>query len=162
MDRVGEELREALAALEAGQLDSLRPDTVARLEAWLNRDASAAVRVAALRPPPDPRLQVRAPGPSTVQWERMWTAVRAAATPLAARRRFGVLRFWRPMVAAAACLLAIGVWGYTQSAPDEPTIAWATQVEIQDLEVAPDALPMVFSAGEDRTIPVIWVLETGG
>ena len=153
----------ALAAAEAGKLDSLTPEQIARLEAFLNATPAAAARLAAQTAAPELALQAPAPALTPASWTRVWATIDAAGAIAASPPKILKLRFWRPLLAAAAvCALLVGWWSLSQatSQPEWP-VAWATYIEINDLEVSDDATPLVVGTESEGSIPIIWVLEGG-
>ncbi|MCK4343081.1 MAG: hypothetical protein KAY37_15305 [Phycisphaerae bacterium] len=163
MDRSQDNLNDALRFVEAGDLDALSPDQAARLEAVLNDEPLVAARVSNCIPTPDPALaaaleQLEKPAwPSAERWNRVWGRIEAATpsgfTP-GGRGLTRILQIWKPLAAAAACLVLAALWtGQT------PAMQLATDVVINELEVGEGALPFVVSVGGDEGIKVIWVLE---
>ncbi len=164
-------LADALKALADGELDVLRPEQVRQVEAALNRDARLAAPFAGQQPRVEPHLAAalneldRSDQPTTADWERVWDNIDAAAArrgrPDAgvARR---VLRAWRPLMAAAACLLLVLGWRVTQPAAVEPwPLQLAAEVEIDSLEVFQGATSFVVAVGGDNGGEIIWVLPAG-
>jgi hypothetical protein len=159
-----QDLLAALAAAEAGKLDSLAPEQVARLEVFLNANPGAGAALAGQSPAPEPVLRIPAPTPTPSSWARVWGAIECATAIATARPSVLKLRFWRSAVGAAAVLaLLVGFWSlqHATSQPEWP-VAWATHIEINDLEVSDDATPLVLCTESEGSIPVIWVLEGGG
>lgn len=157
----------ALRALERGDLDSLSPEQVARLEEALNAEPAAAAWVGDLQPPRDEPLakllrQTEEPAlPAAAEWERVWERVAAERTGEKARRRVGrIIRLWQPLAAIAAGLVLVVAWR-VGSAPREAD--WPVEIggayEIHDLEVGEGAVPFVFATGGEQRAEVIWVLE---
>lgn len=156
-----ENFDELLDRVSAGQLDALTPEQVAALEAHLNATPAAAQRLAGVVPAPDPRL-TSAPSPSEADWDRVWERVDwAEAAPLPARPALGrVFRLWRPLAAAAACLLLVVVWR-TMLSPAVPSweLRLSDDVVVHELEVFEDASAFVAYADDESGTAVIWVFE---
>lgn len=169
MSHSRDNLDQALRAAVAGDLDTLRPEQVARLEAVLNDEPGVAAHLADRRLAPDPQLAGalgqadRAAAPAADTWERVWERIDAAGqrTPLrGARAGARILRLWRPLAAAAACLLMAGFWRLGTAMPERPwPLQLATEVEINELEVYDGATSFVVSTGGEGGFDIIWVLE---
>lgn len=169
MSHSRDNLDQALRAASAGDLHTLRPEQVARLEAVLNDEPGVAARLADRRLAPDPQLARalaqadRAAAPAADTWEQVWERIDAAgrAAPLpGAQARARILRLWRPFAAAAACLLMAGLWRLGAVMPKRPwPLQMATEVEINELEVYDGATSFVVSTGGKDGFEIIWVLE---
>jgi hypothetical protein len=156
-----QDLLAALTAVRAGKLDSLAPKQIARLEAFLNAHPDADVGEWRT---PEPGWQITAPRPAPVEWARVWEAIEAAGAVATTPPRVIKLRRWLSALAATAvCALAVAVWSLQRatSQPEWP-VAWATHIEINELEVADDATPLVLCTEGEGSIPVIWVLGGDG
>ena len=149
---------------------ALTPEQVARLERVLNSEAAVAQRVGTQMPQRDARLAEalgeldRLDKPSRQDWQHVWERIETAAPAAVGRNQAGVsariLRFWRPLAAAAACLLLVSVWKLLPAPADELwPMQLASNVEISDIEVSEGATPFVVSIGEDSGSKIIWVLE---
>lgn len=164
MEAKNRDLRTALTAIEAGNLDSLAPDEIARLEAFLNASTGAAAALTDKVPTPEPALQIRAPRPTAASWALVWRQIEAKGAVAAARRHVLSGRMWRSALAAAAvCAIAVGLWSF-QHATSEPEwpVAWATHIEIDDLQVPEGATTRVLGTETESSFAVIWVVESGG
>jgi hypothetical protein len=173
MTREPQNLDEALRALAAGELDALRPEQVARLEAILNASPEAAERVADVLPAADGRLgevlrvaETESGGPTARQWEQMWGSIEGAGgtrqlTPKVRTLPPIVLRLWRPVAAVAACLLLAVLW--KTAGPGRTVEPWpvqlATSVDINDFEVYDDSTPMIITSDDASGAAILWVLE---
>jgi hypothetical protein len=156
-----EELERALARLERGELDALEPAQVSALEVWLNSDPGAAARLADCLPPAFSACPLAVPQPSARVWQRIWYEIRRsiAAAVVLRGHRFRVAAF----AVAAALALAVGLVTLRQlGGQTDQHVLWARAIEVEELEVFEGATPLVLSAGLDDTIPVIWVLDSGG
>ncbi len=160
-----DDMQSEFDAVQAGRLADLSIEQVARLEARLNADTDAAARLADLCPPADPALVEPVNMPTADAWDCVWTRIEAAP---AQRRRStpaqtGIFLRWRPALAAAAvCALMVGTWTFrTPPSSNDWPIEWAHTVQINYLEVATGATPLVIAAGAEDAIPIIWVLEAG-
>ena len=160
-------LHAALRAVAAGDFDALTPEQVAQLERALNENPQVAALVADAVPAPDARLAAglaeleRAALPSDQAWDQAWKRIDATAARAAARTRQPVagriIRLWKPLLAAAACIILAAVWRIHQTPQaDTGAMQLATNVEIDDLEVGDDATPLIIESGG---VNVIWVLQ---
>jgi len=145
-----------LAEVLAGRLDALTPDQVVQLEAHLRRDPAAEAALAGAAPPrpdlPDEPL------PSTRTWDALWTRIDEAAS---IRQRRGGLRaraWWRPVVAAAACGLAMLAWKRLGAPSFEP-IVLARDVVIESMEVGRGESAFVVYLDGGSGPPVVWVFD---
>lgn len=171
MTRAHDNLGDALRAVEAGDLDALTPEQVARLEAVLNREPRVAAELGDAIPPLDAGLaaslrDLEAPAlPSARKWEEVWQGIELRTGGGVARERGlapRILRFWKPLAAAAACLVLAGLWWGTTPPADPWPMRLATDVEIDDFQVYDDAMPFVVTTGGDSGVKLLWVLETEG
>lgn len=152
----------ALEAIAAGELDALSAEDVVRVEEFLNETPAAAAQLAALTPPVEPALRLGIPTPTRAGWQRVWERVDAAGTPATMRVARRVLRFWRPLLAAAACLLLAAIWSLSSPAPrNDWPVEWASSIEVDDIQAFNGDTPFVIGADQDSPIPVIWLLEEG-
>ena len=162
-----DKLHAALRAVAAGDLDALTPEQAAQLERALNENPRVAALVADAVPVPDERLAAglaeleRGALPSDAAWDQVWARVDAAGARTAARGRHTVaarvLRLWKPLLAAAACLALATVWRLSLKGPadDAWPIQLATNVEIQALDVGDHATPYISTTDG---VDMIWVL----
>ncbi len=155
--------------LAAGNLDALSPAQVEALEAALNSEPDLAARLVPCRPPVSPQLAAalreldRDEQPSPGTWERVWSRIDAAGASAQGRRGAAWRRVsvWRPMLAAAACLLLMVGWRLVPSTAAEPwPLQLAGDVEIDELEVFQDATSFIVSMGNGAG-RIIWVLPDG-
>ncbi len=167
-DEIAELLR-----IAAGDLDALTAEQVARLGEALDEDPSLAAKlggqVALLKGwLADAVAEAdRAARPSPQEWDRVWAGIEAAGaagTLRAERARVRIIRLGlRPLAAAAACLVLAAVWRYA-AAPAVAADTWplrlASEVVIDELEVADGVMPFVFAAGRNGGGEVIWLLQT--
>ena len=160
MSSMNDKLREALDAIVAGDLDAPSPDQIARLEARVNANPDVRARLAGIVPPIEPALRAAVQPPPKRVWEDVWRRVDEAVSAAPAPR---VLRLWRPLTAAAACVLMVGLWniGRGPTVADWP-VEWARDVEINELEVLEGCTPFVAAVGADSPVSVIWVLDDEG
>jgi hypothetical protein len=139
-------LEQALRAVSHGELDALTPEQVARLERVLNDEPAVAQRVGAQVPQREAPLAEaldewdRSAQPSRQEWQNVWARIETAAPAAVWRNQAGVsariLRFWRPLAAAAACLLLVAGWKLMPAPADELwPMELASNVEISDIEV---------------------------
>jgi anti-sigma-K factor RskA len=163
-------LEQALRAVSHGDLDALTPEQVARLERVLNDEPAVARRVGAQVPQPDAPLSEaldeldRSAQPSRQDWQHVWERIESAAPAAVRRNQAGVsariLRFWRPIAAAAACLLLVGVWKLMPAPADELwPMQLASNVEISDIEVPEGMTSFVVSTSGNNASAIIWVLD---
>jgi anti-sigma-K factor RskA len=162
-----ENLDRFIADLAAGDPDMLPAEQVARLERVLDTDPRLAAHVAAQRPARDERLhtaleQVERPAlPTAARWEGLWAQIEVAApVAVSSVRRgsvVGVLRYWRPVAVAAACLLLAMFWKAAAPAADPWPLVLASNVEIDDLDVSEGATSFLVHV-EGSGADVIWVL----
>lgn len=164
-------LADALKAVAKGDLDALTPEQVRQVEAALNSDARLAAAFEGERPRVEPRLAAalgefdRSDQPTPADWQRVWNAIDTAGARHG-RPNVGVahriLRAWRPLMAAAACLLLVLGWRVTQPAAVDPwPLQLAAEVEINNLEVFQGATSFVVAVGGDTGGEIIWVLPAG-
>jgi hypothetical protein len=172
MSQSRDSLDAALRAAAAGDWDALTPEQVDRLERVLNDEPAVAARLANEKPELGSpladslvALDQRTP-PAPRVWQDVWERIDAAAP--AGMRRIGqvgaprILRLWKPLAAAAACILLTVFWTLKPAAPEEWPLQLATNVEIDQLEVPEGATSFVISTGGENGIDVIWVLEDQG
>ncbi len=169
MSHAPDNLDDALRAMEAGDLDSLSPDQVARLEALLNDSPQAAARVADRVAAPEPRLaealeRLETPSlPSPAAWSDAWARIDAETASTSGRIgnvTTRIIRLWKPLAALAACLCLAALWSFhSPAAPESWPMQLATNVEISQLEVYDGATPFVISSGGENGYEIIWVLE---
>lgn len=164
------ELDRLMRIIESGRADELSPTEVARLESVLNSDATLADLPARRVPRVDPRMSAAVAelssitSPDAEMWEHVWERIESespiAASAVTPSWNTRLLRLWRPLSAAAACLLLGIIWRLGTPAPRD---AWpleiAGDVEIEALEVYGDALPFVVTLGGDHPTEMVWVLE---
>jgi anti-sigma factor RsiW len=174
-----ETIRATLTAAVAGRFDELAAEQVAALEAHLAACPGCAAELAACKPARDPvlttavRVAGEGPRPTAAAWEALYRDIeaRVVATPALPRRAPAVfaaartqrpipaalLRWWRPLAAAAAVLLAVGVWRLERPNPvPADSFELATNVEINSLEAGPDTTVYTSEGGA-----VIWVIDNG-
>ncbi len=161
MMTAGDNFDELLDRVAAGRLDDLTPEQVAALEAHLNATPVAAERLADMVPEVDPRLAARVSTPTDAEWDEVWQQVDSAALSRepTARTLGRVIRLWRPLAAAAACLLLLVLW---RAAPSPADAAWELQLSdnviVHELEVFGDSSAFIAYSDEDGSA-VIWVFE---
>ncbi len=165
-----DKLHAALRAVAAGDFAALTPEQVAELERALNENPPVAALVADAVPKPDASLAAglaaidQAALPSDAAWDQVWAQVDAASARAARwTRKSGatrVLRLWRPLLAAAACLVLVAVWRMQLRSGPSADEAWpvqlATNVEIDALDVGDDATPYIVNTDG---VDMIWVLQ---
>ena len=72
-----------------------------------------------------------------------------------------ILRIFRPLAAAAAAVIAVGLWNADRGPALQPwPVEWTHSVEIEALDAAEDVMPLVLAAGNGESMPVIWVLPS--
>jgi hypothetical protein len=163
-------LEQALRAVSHGDLDALTPEQVARLERVLNDEPAVAQHVGAQVPQCDAPLADalheldQSAQPSSRDWQNVWERIETAAPAAIVRHETGVsariLRFWRPLAAAAACLLLVAVWKLLPAPADELwPMELASNVEIGDIEVSEGLTSFVVSTGDEGGSKIIWVLS---
>lgn len=154
-------LDELLARVADGRLDDLTPEQVAALEAHLDATPPAADRLAGVTPTPDPQLTAAPPTPSETEWNGIWQRIDSAIpmrgpTPTVIAR---VIRLWRPLAAAAACLLLLLVlWRLAPSTPSWE-IHLSNDVVVHELEVFGNSSAFVAYSDDDDGSAMIWVFE---
>lgn len=163
MSTADRNLENLLATVADGRLDELSPDQVAALEEYLDASPDAAARLAAASPNPDPRLSPAAASPTTAEWDAVWDNVESASsTPNAQSGLQRLIRFWRPLSAAAACALLMLMW---RGIPRSDDAAWpiqlSDQVVVHEIEVFGDADAFV-DYGDGGGGAMIWLLEDEG
>jgi hypothetical protein len=163
-------LEQALRAVSHGDLDALTPEQVARLERVLNDEPAVAQRVGAQVPRCDALLADalreldQSAKPSGQNWQNVWEQIETAAPAAIGRHETGVsariLRLWRPLAAAAACLLLVAGWKLMPAPADELwPMELASNVEISDIEVGDGMTSFVVSTGDESGSEIIWVLD---
>jgi hypothetical protein len=160
-------LEQALRAVSHGELDALTPEQIARLERVLNDEPAVAQRIGAQVPQRDAPLagaldeMDRSAQPSRQEWQNVWARIESAA-PAAIGHSVSarILRFWRPLTAAAACLLLVAGWKLMPTpANDLWPMQLASNVEISDIEVGDGMTSFVVSTDDEGGSKIIWVLE---
>lgn len=136
--------------LAADGLDALTPAEMEQLEAAMNADPQLAERLADL--PADGAGDLPAvPEPDEQAWDRVWDGITAAQRPQRGH-------WWRwaggALAAAAAVLLAIGLWPDLSDPQPRPqtgmTLAGADDIEVLELDVAGDVDLAVAGSGSPR------------
>ncbi len=154
-------LDQLLDRVAAGRLDDLTPEQVAALETHLNATPAAAERLADMVPEVDLRLGARVSTPTDAEWDEVWQRVDSVALRRdpTARTLGRVIRLWRPLAAAAACLLLMVLW---RAAPSSADAAWelrlSDNVIVHELEVFDGSSAFIAYSDEDGSA-VIWVFE---
>ena len=154
---------ELLELVSAGRLDKLSPGQVAALEAHVNATPTAAETLADIVPLLDPELGTAAPAPSDDRWNELWARIDSAVSPPEAAEKPAdrqvnlrrVLRFWQPLAAAAACVLAIVAWQLSTSPAAE--IEVSGDVVVHEIEVFGD--DSAFVAYDEKGTAIVWVFE---
>ncbi len=157
----GNDLDKLLDRVAAGELDALRPDEIAALERHLNADPPAAAALADLTPAVEPALAATA-APTPAEWERVWDRIESAASTPAAgpHAAFRVIRFWQPLLAAAACLVLMFSLQTRSVAPRGASqIRLSDDVVVSELEVYDDADALVMYDDDGSGRAIIWVFE---
>lgn len=156
-----EQLDRLLATVGDGALDALTPEQVTRLEAHLNESPEAASRLADCVPPLDPRLAAPVRMPRRAEWERVRSAIASHGAARARPSAGWVHRFWRPLAAAAACVLLVAGWRTLDRRPAAATMLHLAQhAEINAIEAFGGSTALVLSSGDDAPV-IIWVLDSG-
>lgn len=161
-----------LAKVERGELDDLTEEQVAALADALDEQAALAERLADVAPPALPVALRDVAAPTRGEWDAVWTGIRRGVRgPLSesgegrrqvvtARR---LIRFMPAALAAAAAIALAVIWRLPSAA--SPPAPWpmklSQHVEIHDLEVDQDAMPMIVTVGKRNTAEVIWVVGNG-
>ncbi|MBI5866365.1 MAG: hypothetical protein HZB38_17990 [Planctomycetes bacterium] len=136
-----ENLKSLLARVEAGELDSLTPEQVARLEQHLHESPAAADRVGRAQPPTDRLLAAPIAGPSETEWAGVWSAVESNFASQRKERSATagrVVSLGRAAAAIAACVAIFVLWRSlptSKPAGEGWGLAVATNVEIHEVEV---------------------------
>jgi len=160
------QLDQLLALAAAGDFDALTPQQVAALEAHLNTCSPCAARLARSAPAADVRLTPAVELPSEEGWDRVWEVIEAARQTRVRQAwpaRGAVQRLWRPLLAAAACILMVVMW---RSAPMSETQTWelklSDNVVVHEIETFGDLTSLVVYPAEDDGATVVWFLENEG
>lgn len=174
MPQTCEQFADLLTAASAGDFDALSPEQIEQLEAHVNACPACAERLGDATPTPDPALdalkQVGAGtgAPTPEVWENVWDGIEAgrlsdsAPQPVKSRRSL-LRRIWKPLTAAAACLMVAAVWRATTGPwTVSPAVQLSTNVEVHELEVFGDETAIVFSMDSNNGAAVIWVLDEQG
>lgn len=153
---------ELLARIEAGKLDELGPEDVARLETWLDHDAEALEQLGGMTPPSEPWLSAVDAGPTRAEWDETWAGISSTTSDRHGhlRRRSGVLSG----LAVAACLALAALLNINLPAPTDSAawpVEWAQSVEVE-VEIREGGTPMVFTVGHEDPVSLIWVVDTAG
>lgn len=160
------ELDELLRALTRGDPSAVSAEELARIEAALEADpgltAALAAEPAGVGDPLVAAVGDTTPTPTPEEWARVWdhiTAGTAAAMrPAVAHRASVWLRLRVPLAAAAAVLLAVGMWwNWEGRGGDAWEIRLAADVEIDDIDMQDSTTPVVIRLRPDGPV-VIWAL----
>ena len=152
-------LDELLERVAAGRLDDLTPAQIAALERHLNAVLAAADRLAGVRPPRDPRLEIPVTGPVVDEWDAVWRAIEAGAVAQRLRTPHRLIRLWQAFAAVAACLALGLLWRATGAGRQGAAVELSNNVVVHELEVFGDASAYVAYAGDESGRAMIWVLE---
>ena len=160
------QFEQLLAFAATGGFDALTPQQTAALEAHLNTCSPCAARLARSAPAADVRLTPAVELPSEEGWDRVWEAI-DAARQTRVRQAWSasgaVQRLWRPLLAAAACILMVVMW---RSAPMSETQTWelklSDNVVVHEIETFGDLTSLVVYPAEDDGATVVWFLENEG
>lgn len=165
MNRACETIRDALQTVESGRLDALSDAQVSSLESHLEDCAACAARLARAEPPAVSSRSASLAGPSDAEWSAVWDGIEntSATTDLRPNRLRPtiVLRFWPVGAAAAALLLAVGLWRVGQWPGSGPTMQLSSNVEIHEIEVFGDATTFV-ALDDSGGAAMIWVVQDEG
>ncbi len=138
----------------SGRLDSLSPEQIRQLEAYLAADSAAADALAAVRPPaidlPDEPL------PDERQWRALWTRIEQGLSR--GRPPARGIGLWRTVAAAAACGLAMVAWNRGMHTA-MGSIRLARDVVIESMEVGHGESAFVVYLDEGSGPPVVWVID---
>lgn len=165
MNRACETIRDALQAVESGRLDALSDAQVSSLESHLEDCAACAARLAGADPPAVSSRNASLAGPSDAEWSAVWDGIESGSAttdsrPVRARLRLAP-RFWTMGAAAAALLLAVGLWRVGEWPGSGPHMQLSSNVEVHEIEVFGDAT--TFVALDDRGgAAMIWVVQDEG
>ena len=182
-----DKLEALLRRVEAGEWDSLTPEQMAALEAYLNtgwHGQTAAPFDRATGESALPNLAIPdSDMPTPAEWDRVWNNIEAGVTsgastdsadaagvesiklPRQSRAQRSVarrlIRFWPVFTAAAACIGLLFTWQFVT--PPPASTGWAIQladeVEVDELDVYGDTTAFV-DFNDDGTA-MIWVFEDG-
>jgi len=166
MSETCQQLEGPLAAAATGDFAALTPQQVAALEAHLSACSCCATHLARSAPAADVRLIPAVELPSEKGWDRVWEAIDAARQTRARQAwpaRGVIQRLWRPLLAAAACILMVVMW---RSAPMSETQTWelklSDNVVVHEIETFGDLTSLVVHPAEDDGATVVWFLENEG
>jgi anti-sigma factor RsiW len=161
-----QQLEGLLAAAARGDFDAMTPEQVAALEAHLNTCSPCAARLARSTPVADVRVAPAVQPPSEEGWDRVWEAIEAerqTGVRQAGPARGAVHWLWRPLLAAAACILMVVIW---RSVPMSETQTWelklSDNVVVHEIETFGDLTSLVVYPAEDDEPTVVWFLENEG
>lgn len=171
------EAERLLGRLDAGDLDSLTPGEVARLEAYLNDAAFGAVdaaRLADATMAPAPTDELAACElPTAAEWDAIWSGIEERAE-LGADEHAGrtdlkiarwlIRHYGRVAAAAAACLVLMIGWAITKRPNTDDNKPWplqlATDAEVIEVDASDDVTVFVEFAPDDNDAgPIIWFFE---
>ena len=165
MNRACETIRAALQAVETGRLDALSDAQVSSLESHLEECAACAARLSGAKPPMDSSKRAPPAGPSDAEWSAVWEGIEnaSATTDLQPKRSRStiVLRFWPVGAAAAALMLAVGLWRVGHLPGSRPSMQLSSHVEVHEIEVFGDATTFV-ALDDDGGAAMIWVVQDEG
>jgi hypothetical protein len=166
MSETCQQLKGLLAAAAAGDFAALTPQQAAVLEAHLNTCSPCAARLARSAPAADAWLIPAVGLPSEEDWDHVWEAIDAATQTRVQQAwlaRGAVQRLWRPLLAAAACILMVVTW---RSVPMSETQAWdlrlSEDVVVHEIETFGDLTSLVVHPAEDDGATVVWFLQSEG
>jgi hypothetical protein len=165
MMRQPDSLDEGLRAVAAGQLDSLSPELIARLERALAQQPRIAdtLRDAALPIEPGLSRAIQAfdqsTAPTKAAWGQVWERIDRVGDPGWATTEHFLRGWWRPLLAAAACALLALTWHFAVPSAQPWPMQLATEVEINEIEVYDGATPFVISTDDGSGLNVIWFLQ---
>jgi hypothetical protein len=166
MSETCQQLEGVLAAAAAGDFAALTPQQAAVLEAHLSACSPCAARLARSAPAADERIAPAVELPSEEDWDHVWEAIDAATQTRvrhARPARGGVRRLWRPLLAAAACILMVVTW---RSVPMSGTQTWdlklSEDVVVHEIETFGDLTSLVVYPADGDEATVVWFLENEG
>ena len=165
MNRACETVRDALQAVESGRLDGLSNAQVSSLESHLEDCAACAARLSGAKPPMESSRFAPPAGPSDAEWGAVWDGIESASAttgsrPVRTQLRF-VRRFWSVGAAAAALLLAVGLWRVGGLPGSNHTMQLSSNVEVHEIEVFGDATTFV-ALDDSGGAAMIWVVQDEG